>query len=83
MSISKQRQSKKLLYQKRDKALPTYSGKQIVSFDFPIFSSKRSFLFRKRIIDVWTNHLLLQIESNNFILSIILFISSSSAKTKS
>lgn len=47
-------------------ALPVYSGKQIVSGLLRIFSSNRSFLFRNRIIDVSVNHLLLQIESNNF-----------------
>jgi len=46
--------------------LPVYSGKQMVSGDFLIFSSNRSFLLRKRIIDVSVNHLLLQIESNSF-----------------
>lgn len=53
--------------------LPAYSGKQIVRGDFRIFSSKRSFLFRKRMIEVSVNHLLLQIESNNFKLSCIRF----------
>lgn len=38
-----------------------------------IFSSKRSFLFRNRIIEVSVNHLLLQILSNNFMLSCIRF----------
>ena len=42
------------------------------SGDFLIFSSKRSFLFRKRIMEVSTNHLLLQMESNSFMLSFIL-----------
>ena len=51
---------------------PEYSGKQIERGDFLIFSSKRSFLFRKRIIEVSTNHLLLQMESNSFMLSFIL-----------
>ena len=50
-----------------------YSGKQIVKGDLVIFSANRSFLLRKRIIDVSVNHLLLQIESNSFILSIIRF----------
>lgn len=45
--------------------LPVYSGKQIVNGLLRIFSSKRSFLFKNRIIDVSVNHLLLQIESNN------------------
>ena len=53
--------------------LPVYSGKQIVKGDLVIFSAKRSFLLRKRIIDVSVNHLLLQMESNSFILSIIRF----------
>ena len=53
--------------------LPVYSGKQIVKGDLVIFSANRSFLLRKRIIDVSVNHLLLQIESNSFILSIIRF----------
>jgi len=44
-----------------------------VSGDFLIFSSNKSFLFRKRIIDVSVNHLLLQMESNSFMLSIIRF----------
>ena len=54
---------------------PVYSGKQTTSGDFLIFSSNRSFLFRNNIIDVSVNHLLLQIESNNFMLSIIRFCS--------
>lgn len=53
--------------------LPVYSGKQIVSGLLRIFSSNRSFLFRNRIIDVSVNHLLLQIESNNFSDSCIRF----------
>jgi hypothetical protein len=63
--------------------IPVYSGKQIVRGDLLIFSSKRSFLLRNKIIDVSTNHFELQMESNNFIDSIILFISSSSANTRS
>ena len=54
--------------------LPEYSGKQMVRADFLIFSSNKSFLFRKRIMEVSTNHLLLQMESNSFMLSIILKI---------
>lgn len=46
--------------------LPVYSGKQMVSGDFLIFSSNKSFLLRKSIIDVSVNHLLLQMESNSF-----------------
>ena len=53
--------------------VPGYSGKQMVRGDFPIFSSKRSFLFKKRIIEVSVNHLLLQMESNNFMDSCIRF----------
>lgn len=65
------------------KCIPEYSGKQTVNGLLRIFSSNKSFLFKNNIIDVSTNHLLLQIESNSFIDSIILFISSSSASTKS
>ena len=49
--------------------------------DRVIFSAKRSFLFKKRIIDVLTNHLLLQIESNKRRDSCIRFVVSSSTKT--
>ena len=63
--------------------LPLYSGKHMVNGLCLILSSNKSFLLRKRIIDVSTNHLLLQILSNSFIDSIIRFISSSSASTKS
>ena len=52
---------------------PVYSGKQTVSADFLIFSSKRSFLLRNRIMEVSVNHLLLQMESNSFKLSCIRF----------
>jgi len=45
----------------------------MVKGDLVIFSANRSFLLRKRIIDVSVNHLLLQIESNSFMLSIIRF----------
>lgn len=45
--------------------VPVYSGKQIVSGDFEIFSLKISFLFRNKIMEVSMNHLLLQMESNN------------------
>lgn len=38
-----------------------------------IFSSKRSFLLRKRMMDVSVNHLLLQMLSNSFMLSCIRF----------
>ena len=50
-----------------------YSGKQMVKGDLVIFSANRSFLLRKRIIDVSVNHLLLQMESKSFMLSIIRF----------
>ena len=53
--------------------LPVYSGKQIVKGDLRIFSSNKSFLLRKRIMEVSPNHLLLQMESNNFRLSCIRF----------
>lgn len=53
--------------------VPVYSGKQIVSGDLRIFSSNRSFLFKKRMMEVSPNHLLLQMESNNFRLSCIRF----------
>lgn len=54
-------------------SLPVYSGKQMVNGDLVIFSANRSFLLRKRIIDVSVNHLLLQMESKSFMLSIIRF----------
>ena len=54
-------------------SLPVYSGNAMVRGDLTIFSAKRSFLLRKRIMEVSSNHLLLQMESNNFILSIIRF----------
>ena len=53
--------------------LPLYSGKQMVRGDLTIFSLNRSFLFRNRIIEVVSNHRLLQIESNSFMLSFIRF----------
>lgn len=52
---------------------PEYSGKQMVRALRVIFSSNRSFLLRKRMIEVSVNHLLLQIESNSFMLSCIRF----------
>ena len=58
-----------------DASTPLYSGKQMESGDLAIFSPNRSFLFRKSIIDVRSNHLLLQIESNSFIDSCIRFCS--------
>ena len=51
---------------------PEYSGKQMVRGEWWILSSNRSFLFRKRMMEVSTNHLLLQMESKSFMLSIIL-----------
>lgn len=51
---------------KNRKWIPEYSGKHIVNGDFFILSSNKSFLFRNKIIEVSVNHLLLQIESNNF-----------------
>lgn len=63
--------------------LPVYSGKHIVNGDLLIFSSNKSFLFKNSIIEVSTNHFELQMESKSFNDSIIRFISSSSAKTKS
>jgi len=56
-----------------DTNLPPYSWKHIVSGDFLIFSSNKSFLLRNRIIEVSVNHLLLQMESNSFRLSCIRF----------
>jgi len=53
--------------------IPLYSGKQIVIGEVRIFSTNKSFLLRKRIMDVSVNHLLLQIESNNCMLSCIRF----------
>lgn len=52
---------------------PAYSAKQMVRGDLRIFCSKRSFLFKNRMIEVSVNHLLLQIESNSFKLSCIRF----------
>ena len=52
---------------------PAYSGKQRVSGDRRIFSSKRSFLLRKRMMEVSPNHLLLHIESNSLSDSCIRF----------
>lgn len=65
------------------KISPIYSGKHIVSGLRLIFSSNKSFLFRNKMMEVSTNHLLLQIESKSFIDSTIRFISSSSASTRS
>ena len=52
---------------------PVYSGKQTAMDDFMIFCANRSFLFRNRIMDVFVNHLLLQMESNSLKLSCIRF----------
>ena len=52
---------------------PVYCLNAIVRGDRRIFTSNRSFLLRKRIIDVSVNHLLLQMESNSFRLSCIRF----------
>ena len=53
--------------------LPSYSGKQTVKGTCWIFDRKISVLFKKRTKEVFANHLLLQIESNNTILSCIRF----------
>ena len=45
----------------------------MVRGDFLIFSSNRSFLLRKRMMEVSVNHLLLQMESNSFKLSCMRF----------
>lgn len=45
--------------------LPVYSGKQMLRADFLIFSANRSFLFRKRMMEVSMKNLLLQMESNS------------------
>lgn len=62
-----------LLLNTRVMSLPVYSGKQILKGDFLIFSSNMSFLLRKRMMEVFVNHLLLQMLSNSFILSCIRF----------
>lgn len=53
--------------------LPSYSGKQTVKGTCWIFDRKISVLFKKRTKEVFANHLLLQIESNNTILSCMRF----------
>ena len=53
--------------------LPVYSEKQRVRGDLTIFSAKRSFLLRKRMMEVSSNHRLLQMESNSLMLSIMRF----------
>lgn len=45
--------------------LPAYSGKQMVRGDFLIFSANRSFLLRKRMMEVSMKNLLLQMESKS------------------
>ena len=54
----------------------------MVSGERKIFSSKRSFLLRKRMMEVSPNHLLLQIESNSFKLSCIRFWKKAKASIK-
>jgi hypothetical protein len=57
-------------------------GKQTnLKLDRVIFSANKSFLFKKSIIDVLTNHLLLQIESNKRRDSCIRLVVSSSTRT--
>ena len=55
------------------KLTPVYSLKQIVRGDLLTFSSNRSFLLRKRMMEVSVNHLLLQTFSNSLRLSSIRF----------
>lgn len=55
--------SQRLLCQPQD--LPVYSGKQMVRGDFLIFSANRSFLLRKRMMEVSMKNLLLQMESKS------------------
>ena len=64
----------------RSSYIPVYSGKQQFNGDFLIFSSNKSFLFKKRIMEVSVNHLLLQMESNSFMLSIIRFWKNNTVK---
>lgn len=71
LKLSLKKSSEKICYINSN--LPAYSGKHIVRGDFLIFSSNKSFLFRNKIMEVSVNHLLLQIESNNFKLSCIRF----------
>lgn len=52
-----------------------------LKLDRVIFSANKSFLFKKRMIDVLTNHLLLQIESNKRSDSCIRLVVSSSTRT--
>lgn len=49
----------------RPRPLPVYSGKQMVRGDFLIFSANRSFLLRKRMMEVSMKNLLLQMESKS------------------
>ena len=44
---------------------PVYSGKQILKGDFLIFSANKSFLLRKRMMEVSMKNLLLQMESKS------------------
>lgn len=55
------------------KAQPLYSGKARVSGECVIFAANRSFLLRKRIIEVLMNQRELHIDSNNRIDSTIRF----------
>lgn len=52
-----------------------------LKLDRVIFSANKSFLFKNKMIDVLTNHLLLQIESNKRRDSCIRFVVSSSTRT--
>lgn len=49
----------------RPRHVPVYSGKQMVRGDFLIFSANRSFLLRKRMMEVSMKNLLLQMESKS------------------
>lgn len=48
------------------KDVPEYLGKQMDSGDLTIFFLNRSLLFRKMMMEVSLNHLLLQMESKSF-----------------
>lgn len=54
-----------LLLHRAPRHPPVYSGKQMVRGDFLIFSPKRSFLLRKRMMEVSMKNLLLQMESKS------------------
>ncbi len=66
-----------------DRIIPVYSGKQTAKSTLWILSSKRSFLFKKRIIDVSMNHLLLHISLKSLRDSCILLVLSSSYSFRS